>query len=379
MPSRIRSGGCRLAAHVPLITAVTSCLAVLATRPSMLRRVIPSAASVEVRGRLEALRPLRFRVLHREMAVPGPLAAPTGILRQQGFEVLQQGDRPLEPDPAEVVLVWGNAVWFPQAVRSLQRMPRESRPLTVIWHVEPLPPPRDSGLRWPRLTVREIAKILLRDPRANDVYSNVRMLERLARHALPDILAVSTRERYAFLLERGFDVVLAGPGYEPRDGRDLGIERDLDVLFLGSTNVPARRRALRRLRRAGVRIEVRGSYSDGSLWGEGRTLLLNRTKIVLSIARFPGTFGSRRFVIAMACKALVVSDPLYDPYPFQPDVHFVEASLEDMPAVIERYLADEDARARVAAQGHDFVTQELAMERVILRLLAAVGERVAER
>jgi hypothetical protein len=205
------------------------------------------------------------------------------------------------------------------------------------------------------------------------------MLERLARHAVPDILAVSTRERYAFLVERGFDVVLAGPWYDPRDGRDVGIERDLDVLFLGSTNVPARRRALRQLRRAGVRIEVRGSYSDASLWGEGRTRLLNRTKIVLSIARFPGTFGSRRFVIAMACKALVVSDPLYDPYPFQPDVHFVEASLEDMPAVIEHYLADEDARARIAAQGHDFVTQELAMERVVLRLLAAVGERVAKR
>ncbi len=342
--------------------------------------MVSSAAPADTRERLDALRPYRFRVLNREMAVhPDRVAVPTAVLRGLGFDVLQQGDVPLEPDPGEVVLVWGNAVWFPKAMRSLERARPEHRPVVAIWHVEPLPPPADSGLRWPLPTARELAKIALRDPRASDVYSNVRALERLARHGLPHVLGVPTRERWAFLVERGFDVLLGESGYEPLDGRDLGLQRDIDVLFLGSTNLRARRAALRRLRRAGVQVEVRGSYSDPSLWGEERTQLLNRTKIVLSVSRFPGTFGSKRFVIAMACKALVVSDPVYDPDPFVRDVHFVETPLDRLPQAIERYLADDDARERIARQGHELVVRELSLERTVTRLAAAVGEHIARR
>ena len=140
-----------------------------------------------------------------------------------------------------------------------------------------------------------------------------------------------------------------------------------------------RKSALRRLRRAGVRIDVRGDYFDPALWGEPRTELLNRTKIMLSISRFPGTFGSKRFLIGMSCKALVVSDPLYDPAPFVPGVHFVEASVGDMPAAIEHYLTHEDERRAIAERGHDLVTSELTMERSVDELLRVVGERVAGR
>ena len=342
--------------------------------------MVSSAAPADTQERLDVLRAYRIRILNRQMAVhPDRVAAPTSVLRALGFGVVQQADAPLDPDPGEVVLVWGNAVWFPQALRSLEGLPRERRPVVAVWHVEPLPPPSDSGLRWPRPTARELAKIALRDPRASDVYSNVRALERLARHGLPDVLGVPTRERWAFLSERGFDPYQGTTGYEPLDGRDLGLERDIDVLFLGSTNPRHRRSALRRLRRAGVAVEVRGSYNDPSLWGEERTRLLNRTKIVLSISRFPGTFGSKRFAIAMACKALVVSDPVYDPDPFVRDLHFVETSLGDMPQAIERYLADEDARARIAAQGHELVLRELPFERSVTRLAAAIGDHVAQR
>ncbi len=342
--------------------------------------MVSSTAPADTRERLDVLRPYRFRVLNRQMAVhPDRVAPSTSVLRGLGFDVVQQADAPLEPDPGEVVLVWGNAVWFPEAMRSLERTPAGRRPVVVVWHVEPLPPPGDSGLRWPLPTARELAKIALRDPRASDVYSNVRALDRLARHGLPDVLGVPTKERWAFLAQRGFHVFQGTTGYEPLDGRDLGLERDVDVLFLGSTNLRNRRTALRRLRRAGVRVDVRGSYSDPSLWGEERTRLLNRAKMVLSISRFPGTFGSKRFAIAMACKALVVSDPVYDPEPFVRDVHFVETSLGDMPDAIERYLGDEDARARIADRGHELVTRELPFERTVTRLIAAVGDHVARR
>lgn len=310
---------------------------------------------------------------------PGRVATPTSELTKLGFAVRQSGDGRLDAGAEEVILVWGNPVWFPQAMRSLRDRQAERRPLTVIWHVEPLPPPRASGYRWPLPEPREIAKILLRDTRASDIYSNYWTLKRLARFGLPDILAVVSAERTAFLAERGIEAVLVPYGYEVADGRDLGFQRDIDALFIGLPATPSRRRALNRVRRAGIRLEVAGDYFDSALWGENRTKLVNRAKIMLSISRFPTAFAIKRFLLGMACNALIVSDPVYDPQPFVRDVHFVEAPVEQLPEVIERYLADDEQRTRIAQAGHDFATREVTMEGSFRQLLEIVAERLAAR
>lgn len=120
-----------------------------------------------------------------------------------------------------------------------------------------------------------------------------------------------------------------------------------------------------------------GDYHDSSLWGESRTELVNRVKIMLSVGRFPGTLVGVRFQIAMACGALVVSERPYDPAPYVPGEHFVQASVVDMPSVIERYLADEGERARITQQAHTFVTTELTMERSFASLLDVVASRLS--
>jgi hypothetical protein len=310
---------------------------------------------------------------------PKRVAAPTKFLRELGFTVTQVGDGAVAADSEAIVLLWGNAVWFPQAVRSLiERAPRD-RPTVVLWHVEPLPPPRDSSFRWPLPRPRELAKIALRDTRASDVYSNAFTIRRLARHGLPHLLAVPTKERAAFLAGRGIPVELVPYGYEEQDGRDLALERDIDVLFVGVLDIAWRRRVVRRLRRDGIRVDAHGDYFDPALWGESRTQLINRAKIMLSISRFPGTFGSKRFLLGMSCNSLVVSDRLYDPAPYVRDVHYVEAAVEGMAATIAHYLAQDDERRRVAQAGHDFVTRELTMRRSVERLVDLVAERVAAR
>ena len=110
--------------------------------------------------------------------------------------------------------------------------------------------------------------------------------------------------------------------------------------------------------------------------GKARTELVNRVKIMLSVGRFPGTLVGVRFQIAMACGALIVSEPPYDPAPYTPGEHFVQASVDDMPAAIERYLADEPERLRITMTAHHFVTNELTMERSFARLLDVVATRV---
>jgi Glycosyl transferases group 1 len=327
---------------------------------------------------LDTLRARPAVVLNRGMSVtPGRVAALTELLDSFGFEVEQREDGPLDDlSPAHVVWIWGCANWFPRAMRSLVERPVGLRPATVLWHIEPFPLPRASGRPWPRPTARELAKIVLRDRRASDVYSNYFTLRRLISRGIPDVLAVTSGERAAFLAGRGIDAFVAPFGRRATDGRDLGLARDIDVLLLGVMNVPHRRHVVRHLRKSGVPVMTAGDYGNPSLWGESRTALVNRVKIMLSIGRFPGTLVGVRFQIAMACGALVVSEPPYDPTPYVPGEHFVQASVEDMPSVIRHYLADDRERLRITQCAHRFVTTELTMERSFSSLLDVVASRL---
>ena len=273
----------------------------------MLAAVAAEVAESAPTSRLEQLRSRPMISLNRTMEVyPDRISRLTAQLTGRGFDVVtvrQQLDRRLESRGIEP-RVYGDAAWFPKVLGSMAGLPPERRPSLVVWHSEPLPPPRASGLRWPLPTARELAKIVLRDRRASDVYTNYRALRKLARAGLPDALVVTSRERQEFLTERGFDAAFVPDGSEPLDGGDLGLERDIDVLLLGAHRLRSRRRAVARLRRAGIRVETKGDYFDPSLWGESRTRLINRTKIMLSVSRFPGTFATGRFLMSMACAAL---------------------------------------------------------------------------
>jgi hypothetical protein len=124
-----------------------------------------------------------------------------------------------------------------------------------------------------------------------------------------------------------------------------------------------------KLRRLGVNVTACGDWADPALWGEARTALLNRVKILLNIPRFTGEFAALRFILGMANGALVVTEPVYDPFPFVAGRHFVSASMEEIPAVVLHYLQSEEQRRQIADQAYAFVTEELTMERSIARLL----------
>jgi hypothetical protein len=160
-------------------------------------------------------------------------------LRKLGHPVQEIADGPWDPKNGNVLLILGNLNWFPRLRRQLLKNGKPAQSLVAIWHTEPLPPPFASKLRWPYATPREIAKIMLRDPRATDVYTNYFLLRRLQRKALPDVLAVSTRPRAQFLADRGIASEYVPVGYEPGHGRRLGTARDIDVLFLGELRMGA--------------------------------------------------------------------------------------------------------------------------------------------
>lgn len=278
------------------------------------------------------------------------------------------------PPPGAWLVIRGTAAWYPKILRRLLAAPRHRRPWVLIWHFEPLPPARSTGLPLPWLDLREVAKIVLRDARATDVYTNYLTLRRLHRAGIPDVLVLSSRGRQEFLAERGIPGHFAPLGCSASMGRDLGIPRDIDVLFLGILNVFRRNKLLDSLRKRGIDLTAVGSWTDPAFWGENRTRLLNRAKILVNLARTPAEFSGYRLSLGMANKALVVSEPIHRPEPFVPGTHFAMVPNGEMAACIRHYLDAEEERLAMTERAWRFVNEEATLERSTGRIVALMEE-----
>ena len=236
-----------------------------------------------------------------------------------------------------------NPRWYRRTLDRIAALPRAERPLVLVWHTEPLPMPRAAGTSKQLLTTRELGKLVLRDRRVNDHYSNARYLRRLAAGRSADVLAVATcvpgvpragRRRHR-----------ASAAYHPSHGRLLGRERDVDVIFLGDFRLPRRRRILRLLERESVDVSRLGDYANPELWGEGRVELMNRVKVALNIPRLEGHLPDVRLSWRWRT-ARSSSRSRCLPEPYVPGVHYVEAPVDRLAETIRHYLEDEDARRR---------------------------------
>jgi len=288
-------------------------------------------------------------------------------------------DNSLDLARVDVVWVQGNINWYPRARAVLARFGRRERPAVMVWHSEPLPFPRDSGFPWPRLTAREIAKIVLRDERATDVYTNYYRLRQLHRQGMIDLCVVTSRSRQQFLEEKGIPAEFVPLGFHEGMGRLMNLERDIDVLFIGSLDDSRHRRALRFLKRKGIDVKALGSWKPGPTWGETRTQLINRAKIFLNIQRHPGQYSGYRMLLGMGNGAMVLSEPVHEPFPYEPGAHYVESTIHDMPETITRYLSDEPSRLAIAARGHGFATESLTIGRSMRQMISLMESMLENR
>lgn len=289
-------------------------------------------------------------------------------LTKFGYDVIDMNDVTFDPRGVGVVWMQGNANWFPRARRQIERMARADRPKVMVWHSEPLPFPRKSGFPQPRLTLREVAKIALRDERATDAYTNFRRLRHMRSNGILDLCVVSARSRQSFLAERGVSAHFVPLGFHEAMGARTDGRRDIDVLFIGTLDDPRHRRAIAFLRESGVKIEARGGWTDPATWGDARTTLINRARIFLNIQRHPGQFSGYRMMLGMGNGAMVMSEPVHDPFPYEPGVHYVSEALEKMPATIQTYLSDDAARNAIVESGFCLTSNLLRMEGSVRRV-----------
>jgi hypothetical protein len=151
------------------------------------------------------------------------------------------------------------------------------------------------------------------------------------------------------LTRRGFNVYTPPtPSSYPEWGNDLNLVRDIPVLWIGKVATKRRRRLLdfvaAGLKKQGIELLRIDGEHHRYIYGEERTRLLNRTKVVLNLLRARWDNNDMRFHLAALNRALIVTEPMIDHIPYQSGIHLIEARVEEIPEKIIYYLTHEEER-----------------------------------
>jgi hypothetical protein len=179
---------------------------------------------------------------------------------------------------------------------------------------------------------------------------------------------------WEFLQARGHDnlrgVVLLP--YNPRMHRDLGLERDLDIVFVGLAS-EHRERWMAHLRAEGVEVHW------PQVWGEAFVETLNRAKIVLNLHSLDAPNTEIRLVEAMACGAMVVSERITDCSRFTDGEHLVYITPDTAPDTLRWYLAHTAERQRIARAGQAYVAERHTARHVVEAIVELVSKAEGAR
>ncbi|MBP9656800.1 MAG: glycosyltransferase family 1 protein [Candidatus Promineofilum sp.] len=287
-------------------------------------------------------------------------------------------------DDCEYLLMYGPMHSIGWAISRLRKT--GNVPPIVFWVTEQLPNPSQS-FRKTRLAAQ--GRFIIENC-ANELPARIRQLKQLQRftgragryRVIGELLAIQrlftlrlvcvfSETNRRTLSNLGLPVVQIPMGYHSSFGVDLNLDRDIDVVFLGST-IDSRRHKLMgdletELKSRRIRLVIKdGSKERGSIHGDDRTHLLNRSKIMLNIMRQPWDDLVFRELLAAPNRAMVISESLTPTAlgPFLPNIHFAMAYPEELPDTITHYLKHEDERRIITDNAHEEVTQKLTMERM---------------
>lgn len=314
----------------------------------------------------------------------------TGIFRAVaylGHEVVKfQYDERMPPN-LDAVIVCGPFGTMSPLTKQLAVYTKSERPLLVYIMTEQLPNPSlpewwrylggvirsrldrmayqqaDSG-KW---TVRTWLKPVVLSAQRNRYYGDLHWMKR---QGILSLLTISSLWTADYLRERGFEPLVLPPSV--LEGEDLKLERDIPVLWLGKTGSSRRARVLNQiradLRARGVEMKVIDGVENPYVFGNDRTVILNRTKVVLNIMREKWDDNSMRYILAAPCRALIVSEPTLMHSPFLPGIHLVEAPIEKIADTICYYLDHDEERLEITARAFELVTQESGLGKMKLIL-----------
>lgn len=338
------------------------------------------------------------------------------VLREFGFDAWTENE--IQYDEVDVVIFPADSIGL--ELLKMWGEPRLRRAMTILWLVDPLPPPGLSARakaighmitkldwrcllpgswgeimhyyfpfgrevvrlgRW--ICVRRLRKEIARNGKVDYLCCEDKewvrgmkryyRLQEYMRDGRIDYLFTTTEAKHRLLVEKAYDVPFIPFGYHRSLGEYHGLERDVDVLFLGRLNSGRRAVLLRNLSAELLAQGVKLKIVDSDCYGAERTELLNRTKISIDLPRVPWDFAIERFLMSMSCGALLVSEGKQSVEPFKAGVHFVQTQASDMADTILRYLRNEREREEISLAAREFVNKEVTLKRSMVQLLTKCG------
>lgn len=324
-----------------------------------------------------------------------------GIARMIGFELEQIGYNPVLfffdsniPEDVDYLLTFGPynrilPIWQNNARRAPSR-----RPVVIHWNTEGMP-----DLRIPPKVIGALGAM-------RSKIGRMRYSDSVFDHFLYSIRPISDIDKwfkryryhgdYEYACRKGWLQVLSDTShiysqirskigiptlYAPWGAskgwyEDLGLERDLDVLWMGTRGSQRRSRILdqvfRELKLKGLNVFIADNEEDPFIFGQERTRHLNRAKITLNITRTWYDDNFSRFTFACSNRSMVVSEPLL-PHctEFKENVHYVSAKIEDLANTIVYYLEHEGERRQIVDNAYELMMAELKFEKSLRKMFAA--------
>jgi hypothetical protein len=185
-----------------------------------------------------------------------------------------------------------------------------------------------------------------------------------------------SQTQHDFLTRLGLPAVVLPFGYHPHFGRRLNFDREKDIVFLGTVSDLRRKRWMpaikSELEKKNVKLVIiDGSIERGQYYGEERTRLLNRTKILLNIMKQPWDDPLFRFWLASANGALLLSEPVWQTSlgGLVPNDHIAVCNLEQIAETAVYYLNNESARKAVVERAYTEFVEKSTMEKAVEHLL----------
>lgn len=292
-------------------------------------------------------------------------------------------DQPL-PHNAEVIFSFAPYGDFLRVASRLEALPAHQRPILIHWNTEGIP---DLGLPWRFVSVMSA----LRSGLGRAIHTGKRWLPASISCALQKwqtsrMLRFRYVGDYYYAYRRGWLHLFADSSevyaqihrkhglpafYLPwgavnRWYADLGLQRDVDVLWMGKRGTKRRSDLLDRvraeLRPHGIEVYVADNEENPYVFGDERTALLNRAKVTLNVTRTWYDDNFSRFSMAAPNRSLIVSEPMLPHCPaYKAGVHYVSAPIEKLAESILYYIRNEDKRAEIVENAYRLVTTELTM------------------
>lgn len=329
-----------------------------------------------------------------------------GIARMISFELEQIGYEPVLfffdkdiPTQVDYLLTFGPYNKLLPIWQNNARIALDHRPVVIHWNTEGMP-----DLRIPPSVIRVLGAMRSKIGRmgySNSVIDNFLYSMRPVANIDKSFKRYRFHGDYEYAYQKGWLHILSDTsniysqirskiglptlyapwGASQRWYKDLGVERDIDVLWMGTRGSQRRSRILdqvfNELKLRGLNLYIADNEEKPFIFGEQRTSLLNRAKITLNITRTWYDDNYSRFTMACSNRSLVVSEPLL-PHctEFIANIHYVSAKIEDLASTIMYYVEHEDERRQIVDNAYALMMDRLKFEKSLRKMLTAAQQYI---